>query len=74
MPLEEEMSRNLRRLKEKLRSKDCQLCSIPLEGNYVVIRDVDTNQYYAQCVECMTIYNHELGFEHLGIPSIIGVS
>jgi hypothetical protein len=68
------MSRNLRRLREKLRSKDCQFCSLSMLNNCLVIHDVDTNQYFAQCRHCMTVYNHNFNIEHLGVPGIIGVA
>jgi hypothetical protein len=68
------MSRNLRRLKESLKSEECKFCYIQLFNNCVIVHDMDTNQYYARCAYCDTVYNHEFGIEILGIPDLIGIS
>ena len=68
------MSRNLRRLKENLKSKECKFCYIRLSNNCIIVHDMDTNQYYARCAHCDTVYNHNLAIEMLGIPEIIGIA
>jgi hypothetical protein len=68
------MSRNLRRLKERLKSKDCHFCHTKLMIDGIVIHDIDVNQYFAQCVHCMTVYSHDFSIEHLGVPREIGLS
>jgi len=40
----------------------------------IVIHDIDVNQYFAQCVHCMTVYSHDFSIEHLGVPREIGLS
>ena len=67
------MSRNLRRLKERLKTKSCYFCYTKLMNNVIVIHDIDVNQYFAQCSHCMTIYNHDFNIEHLGVPRQIGI-
>ena len=68
------MSRNLLRLKERLKTKDCHFCHTRLMIVGIVIHDVDVNQFFAQCIYCMTVYNHDHSVEHLGIPRQIALS
>jgi len=68
------MSRNLRRLKEKLKCRECHFCHTELMTNSIIIHDIDVNQFFAQCIYCMTVYSHDHSVEHLGIPRQIALS
>ena len=60
--------KNLQRLKEKLKSKVCDICGLPLGDAAIILYDV-TNKHVdgVECMRCLSIYAPNLEIEHMGV-------
>jgi hypothetical protein len=67
-------SNSLQRLKKKLNSKRCDLCGSKLFPKAFIIQNLDSDNIYVECVNCLTVYDEKLEIDSVGLPDIHGVS
>ena len=74
MPSDQEELNKLQKLTEKLKSSRCVLCGHKLFPSAYIIKNLDQNKMYVECMSCMTIYDNNLEIDSVGLPAVHGVS
>ena len=74
MQSDQEELKNLQKLTEKLKSSRCVLCGHKLFPSAYIIKNLDQNKMYVECMSCMTIYDNNLEIDSVGLPAVHGVS
>ncbi len=74
MPSDQEELNKLQKLTEKLKSSRCVLCGHKLFPTAYIIKNLDQNKMYVECMSCMTIYDNNLEIDSVGLPAVHGVS
>ena len=74
MPSDQEKLNKLQKLTEKLKSSRCVLCGHKLFPTAYIIKNLDQNKMYVECMSCMTIYDNNLEIDSVGLPAVHGVS
>ena len=68
--------KNLRKLAERLKDRDCDVCGYPLYNNSIPITEltIKMSNLHVQCTNCLSIYDHSLELKHIGITRNVGLA
>ena len=69
MQLKEKMSKNLPKLREKLKNRLCDVCSYPLYDNSIPVMELNelTSELHIQCTNCLSVYDRNIKIKHIGL-------